>query len=74
MESEMKNFDLLQMLAAWHGSYITNLVSETNELADSDQDFDEPALWDYDPDLALDVGDMLDVESLLALGGCLDAT
>jgi hypothetical protein len=74
MESDMKRFDWLQMFAAWHGFYLVNLVSEVNDIADGERDFDEPALWARDPDFALDVCDWIDVESLLALGGCLDAT
>ena len=68
----MKRFDLLQMFAYWHGVYIANLVSEANDMADGDRDFDEPALWARDPDFALDVCDWLDVEAMLMLGGCLD--
>ena len=58
------------LLAMWHGVYTADLISYANQ---DDQDFDEPELWDADPDLALEIADWLDVESMLALGGCLDA-
>ena len=58
------------LLASWYGHYTADLVSYANE---DDQDFDEPTLWETDPDLALEISDWLDVESLLVLGGCLDA-
>ncbi len=73
MEIAMKRFDWLQMLARWHGFDTVDLMSEANNLANGDWDFDEPALWEQDPDLALDVDDWIDMESLLVLGGCLDA-
>lgn len=60
----------LYALADWHGWATADSVSMANLY---DRDFDEPTLWDADPDLALEISDMLDVESLLALGGCLDA-
>lgn len=62
-----KALSLWHDLARWHGLDTVDLLS----LADN-QDFDESPLWDANPDLALEISDMLDVESLLALGGCLD--
>ena len=67
----MHNPELLwHLLAQWHGPHTADLVSYANQ---DEQDFDEPALWDTDPDLTLEIADWLDVESLLVLGGCLDA-
>lgn len=66
----MSDIELFE-LADWHGWKTADLISEANNRGDID--FNEPALWDFDPNLALDISDMLDVESLLALGGCLDA-
>ena len=67
----MHNPELLwHLLARWHGPHTADLVSYANA---DDQDFDEPDLWEYDQGLALEIADWLDVESLLVLGGCLDA-
>jgi len=57
-------------LALWHGLNTADLVSMANAFG---QVWDEPATWDADPDLALEISDWLDVDSLLVLGGCLDA-
>ncbi len=70
MISSEKTEFFFGMLAIWNGFVTADLVSLANNCGD--QDFDEPALWDADPDLALEISDMLDVESMLALGGCLD--
>ncbi len=59
-----------RVLASWHGPHTADLMSYANA---DDQDWDEPATWDADPDLALEISDWLDVDSLLVLGGCLDA-
>jgi hypothetical protein len=66
-----KTLLLWRILAKWHGMDTADLVSLANNRGDLD--FDEPALWDADPDLALEISDMLDLENMLELGGCLDA-
>ncbi len=69
-ESFERCCDWWWVLARWHGPHIADLVTYANS---EGQDWDEPALWLTDPDLTLEISDWLDVESLLVLGGCLDA-
>lgn len=76
--SDEKIYSLWLELAGWYGPDTTDLIAKTNYLLSlaeigGDQGFDEPALWDIDPDLALVISDLIDAESLLDLGGCLDA-
>ena len=68
--TEEKINSLFAELAQWHGMNTADLVSTANNRGDSE--LDEPDLWDADPDLALLAADLIDVESLLAIGGCLD--
>lgn len=62
--------NLLSRLAYWHGWQTADLIYAANEASD----LGYMDLWRADPDFALIVGDWLDVESLLDLGGCLDST
>ena len=68
--AEARIYELWLALAKWHGADIADLIAKANNRGDID--FDEPALWDSDPDLALIVSDLLDVESMLIFSGCLD--
>lgn len=61
----------LAELSDWFGWETADLVSIANNRC-LDQ-LNEPALWSDDPDLALEIADWLDADSLLELGGCLDA-
>ena len=69
--AEENIYELWLALARWHGTDIADLISRINNCGDID--FDEPALWDSDPDLALIVSDLFDVEGMLVFSGCLDA-
>ena len=69
--AEARIYELWLALARWYGADIADLISRVNN--DGNIDFDEPALWDSDPDLALVISDLFDVESMLVLSGCLDS-
>ena len=70
--AEENIYNLWLALARWHSPDTADLVSNANNSGDGD--FAEPDLWESDPDLAMIVSDLLDVESLLDLGGCVDAS
>jgi hypothetical protein len=70
--AEENIYNLWLALARWHGPDTADLVSKANNGGDSY--FAEPDLWESDPDLAMIVSDLLDVESLLDLGGCVNAS
>jgi hypothetical protein len=69
--AEARIYALWLALARWHGGDIADLIAKANNNSGY-IDFDEPALWDSDPDLALVVSDLFDVEGMLVLSGCLD--
>ena len=69
--AEENIYALWLALARWHGADIADLIAKANNSGYID--FDEPALWDSDPDLALIVSDLFDVEGMLVLSGCLDS-
>ena len=69
--AEARIYELWIALARWYGPDIADMIAKANN-KDCYKDLDEPALWDSDPDLALIVSDLLDVESMLVLSGCLD--
>lgn len=59
----------LPELADWHGWKTADMVAEANAISG----FYDEVLWYVDPDLATEASDLVDVASMLDLGGCLDA-